>query len=142
MVGFGPARDDSVAVMSREALTARLGRVKEQFLATSDILKVLTSSSSDPDAVFDAVVENARRLLDAATAQIYLVSGETYALARQSGMTDEFLQFVEAHPIRRDRGSLVGRVTIDRTIQRIADVLADREYVRSDAQRVAGFRSM
>jgi len=142
MVGFGESRDDSVAVMSREALTSRLARVKEQFLATSDILKVLTSSSSEPERVFDAVVDNARRLLDAAVAQIYLVRGDTYVLARQSGMTDEFRQFVEAHPIKRDRGTLVGRVTIDRMIQHIPDVLADREYARSDFQRVGGYRSM
>ena len=142
MDGFDEARDESVRVLSREALVARLGQVKEQFRATSDILKVLTSSSSDPDRVFDAVVDNARRLLDAAVAQIYLVKGDTYVLARQSGMTEEFRQFVEAHPIKRDRGTLVGRVTIDRTIQHIPDVLADPEYGRSDFQRLGGYRSL
>ncbi|GAB3074077.1 hypothetical protein GCM10027053_44680 [Intrasporangium mesophilum] len=142
MVGFEEVRDDSVAVMSRAALATRLAQVKEQFRATSDILKVLTSSSSEPSRVFDAVVDNARRLLDAAVAQIYLVKGETYVLARQSGMSEELLQFVQAHPLRRDRGTLVGRVSIDRTIQHIPDVLTDPEYGRSDFQRVGGYRSM
>jgi signal transduction histidine kinase/CheY-like chemotaxis protein len=142
MSGFSGARDDSVAIMSREALAARLSRVKEQFLATSDILKVLTSSSSEPDRVFDAVVDNARRLLDAAVAQIYLVHGDTFTLARQSGMSPDFIHLVEEHPVRRDRGTLVGRVTIDRKVHQIPDVLADPEYGRSDFQRVGGFRSM
>ena len=108
----------------------------------SDILKVLTSSSGDPDKVFDAVVENARTLLNAAVAQIYLVKGATYVLARQSGMSEEHRRLVEEHPIKRDRGTLVGRVTIDRRIHYITDAVADPEYSRSDIQRMAGFRSM
>jgi signal transduction histidine kinase/DNA-binding response OmpR family regulator len=142
MVRFGEAPEDSIAVMSRPALVGRLAQVKEQFRATSDILKVLTSSSGDPDRVFDAVVENARTLLNAAVAQIYLVKGATYVLARQSGMSEEHRRLVEEHPIKRDRGTLVGRVTIDRRIHYITDAVADPEYSRSDIQRMAGFRSM
>ncbi|MBC9820444.1 GAF domain-containing protein [Terrabacter sp. MAHUQ-38] len=142
MVRFGEASEDSIAVMSRQALVGRLAQVKEQFRATSDILKVLTSSSGDPDKVFDAVVENARTLLNAAVAQIYLVKGATYVLARQSGMSEEHRRLVEEHPIKRDRGTLVGRVTIDRRIHYITDAVADPEYSRSDIQRMAGFRSM
>jgi signal transduction histidine kinase/CheY-like chemotaxis protein len=142
MVRSGEAPEDSIAVMSRQALMGRLAQVKEQFRATSDILKVLTSSSGDPDKVFDAVVENARTLLNAAVAQIYLVKGATYVIARQSGMSEEHRRLLEEHPIKRDRGTLVGRVTIDRRIHHITDALADPEYNRSDLQRMAGFRSM
>jgi GAF domain-containing protein len=142
MVWSGEATEDSIAVMSRQALVGRLAQVKEQFRATSDILKVLTSSSGDPDKVFDAVVENARTLLNAAVAQIYLVKGATYVIARQSGMSEEHRRLLEQHPIQRDRGTLVGRVTIDRRIHHIPDAVADPDYSRSDLQRMAGFRSM
>ena len=142
MVRSEEAPEDSIAVMSRQALVGRLAQVKEQFRATSDILKVLTSSSGDPDKVFDAVVENARTLLNAAVAQIYLVQGATYVIARQSGMSEEHRRLLEQHPIKRDRGTLVGRVTIDRQIHHITDAVADPDYNRSDLQRMAGFRSM
>jgi len=142
MVRFEDAPEDSIAVMSRQALLGRLAQVKEQFRATSDILKVLTSSSGDPDSVFDAVVENARTLLNASVAAIYLVKGATYVLARQSGMSEQHRRLIDEHPIKRDRGTLVGRVTIDRQIHYITDALADPEYSRSDIQRTAGFRSM
>jgi GAF domain-containing protein len=141
MVGFGEESGDSGS-LTREALAARLAQVQEQFRATSDILKVLTSSSSEQDRVFDAVVDNASRLLDAAGAQIYLVRGDSYVLARETGMSPELRELVKQRPIRRDRGTLVGRVTIDRTIQHIPDVLADPEYGRSDLLRVGGYRSM
>jgi signal transduction histidine kinase/DNA-binding response OmpR family regulator len=141
MVGFREA-SGGVGAVTREALEAGLAQVQEQFRATSDILKVLTSSSSEQDRVFDAVVDNARRLLAAAGAQIYLVRGDSYVLARETGMKPELRELVKQHPIRRDRGTLVGRVTIDRRIQHIPDVLADPEYGRSDFQRVGGYRSM
>src|SRR4051794_25516897 len=50
------------------ALEVRLAEVQQQFRATSDILKVLTSGASEQTRVFDAVVDNARRLLDAQVA--------------------------------------------------------------------------
>ena len=130
------------AVDRARALEVRLAEVQEQLRATSDILKVLTSSSSEQTRVFDAVVDNARRLLDAQVAQIYLGEGEYYVLARSSGLSEEFVDFVARHPITRDRGTIVGRVTMDRTVHRITDVLADPEYGRSDFQRMGGYRSM
>ena len=115
MTGWGKTRAGDSDALTRAALEARLARAQEQFLATSDILTVLTSSMSNPDRVFDAVVGNARRLLGAAAAQIFLLSGDRYVVARSSGVTPEYARFVAEHPHRRDRGTLVGRVTIDRS---------------------------
>jgi signal transduction histidine kinase/CheY-like chemotaxis protein len=137
---------DDAATRKRGGTEARLAGVQQQLRATSDILRVLTTSTttgtSSRDHVFDAVVDNARRLLDAQVAQIYLVKGDSYVLARSSGLTAEFVDFVAQHPIARDRATLVGRVTIDRTIHQIDDVLADPDYRRTDYQRVGGFRTM
>jgi signal transduction histidine kinase/CheY-like chemotaxis protein len=136
---------DDAATTDRADIEARLAEVQQQFRATSDILKVLTSGvsgTSSRDDVFDAIVDNARRLLDAQVAQIFLVSGDSYVLTRSSGLTPEYLAFVAQHPIARDRSSLVGRVTIDRTVQQIDDVLADPDYRRTDYQRIGGYRTM
>ncbi|MFM6847624.1 MAG: GAF domain-containing protein [Terrabacter sp.] len=123
----------------------RLAEVEQQLRATSDILDVLTrgaSGTASRDDVFGAIVENARRLLDADVAQIFLVQGDTYVLGRSSGLSPEYLDFAAEHPIARDRGTLVGRVTLDRKVQQIHDVLADPEYGRTDYQRLGGFRSI
>jgi signal transduction histidine kinase/DNA-binding response OmpR family regulator len=133
------------ATTDRADTAARLTEVQQQLRATSDILKVLTSSAtgtSSRDHVFDAVVDHARRLLDAQVAQIYLVQGDSFLLARSSGLTAEFVDFVAQHPIARDRATLVGRVTIDRTVHQIEDVLADPDYRRTDFQRVGRYRTM
>ncbi|HET8989252.1 MAG TPA: hypothetical protein VFN43_12110, partial [Humibacillus sp.] len=111
------------------ALEARLAEVQQHLRATSDILKVLTSGAAEQAQVFDAVVNNARRLLHADVAQIHLLKGDEYQIEWSSGHTKEFLEVVNRYPVRRDnRGTLVGRVGMDRTAQQIKDVLADPDY--------------
>ncbi len=139
-------RNDDTIDRHRADLEARLAEAQQQFRATSDVLKVLTSAThtGQPgrDRVFDAVVDNARRLLGAQVAQIYLVDGDSFELARSSGLTPEFVDFVAEHPITRDRTTLVGRVAMDRVVHRIDDVLADPGYGRTDFQRLGGYRTM
>jgi signal transduction histidine kinase/CheY-like chemotaxis protein len=144
MSGFEEAGGETVE--GAHELADRLATTQEQLRASSDILKVLTASTTggaaSRDEVFDAVVDSARRLLGAQVAQIYLVQGDSYVLARSSGLTPEFVDFVSQHPITRDRATLVGRVTIDRQVHQIEDVLADPDYRRTDFQRVGGYRTM
>ena len=105
MSGFEETGDE--AVEGAHQLADRLATTQEQLRATSDILKVLTASTTggaaSRDEVFDAVVDNARRLLGAQVAQIYLVQDDSFVLARSSGLTPEFVDFVSQHPIVRDR---------------------------------------
>ena len=144
MSGFEETGDEAVG--GAHQLADRLATTQEQLRATSDILKVLTASTTggaaSRDEVFDAVVDSARRLLGAQVAQIYLVQDDSFVLARSSGLTPEFVDFVSQHPIVRDRATLVGRVTIDRKVHQIEDVLADPDYRRTDFQRVGGYRTM
>jgi signal transduction histidine kinase len=119
-----------------------LAEAREQLGATNEILAVLARSSGDPEAVFDAIVDNARRLCRAQVAQIHLVEEDRCTIARSVGLTPQFRQFIEQHPIRRDRSTLVGRVSLDRQTLQIADVLADPDYGRQDIQRLVGFRSI
>ncbi|MDQ5839972.1 MAG: GAF domain-containing protein, partial [Chloroflexota bacterium] len=123
-------------------LEVELAETREQLAATSEILSVLASSSSVQDDVFDAIVENARRLCRAQVAQIHVVQGDVYSLARSAGLTPELVEFSAAHPIAQDRGTLVGRVSLDRTTQQIADVLADPGYGRREFQRLGGYRTI
>jgi signal transduction histidine kinase/CheY-like chemotaxis protein len=125
------------------SLEVRLAEAQQQFRATSDILKVLTSGASEQARVFDAVVDNARRLLHADVAQIHLLDGDEYRLEWSSGHTKEFLEVVDLYPVRRgNRGGLVGRISLDRAAQQIEDVLADPEYGLVGLQKLGGYRSI
>lgn len=129
--------DDRLADVRRE-----LAQTREQLAATSEVLAVLGTSGAGRDEVFDAIVERARRLCRADVAQIYTVDGDVFALAREVGMSPEFVSLAHREPVPRDRTTLVGRVSLDATTQQIVDVLADPDYDRPEFQRLGGYRSI
>ncbi len=114
----------------------------EQFNATNEVLRALGRSTSEPDDVLHTIVESARRLCRCQAAQIYLLDDGLFALASAVGLSDEFVRQVTEFPFTVDRGTSVGRAAMDRSIQRVDDVLADPEYARLDAQKLAGSRSL
>jgi signal transduction histidine kinase/DNA-binding response OmpR family regulator len=125
-----------------ERLADELAEVREQLGATSEVLAVIGRSASDLDGVLETVVESARKLCGADAGQVFLVDGDRYQLAYGSGMTAEYREFIANNPVVLDRGTLAGRVGLDRRATQITDVLADPDYGRTDAQRVAGFRTI
>src|SRR5689334_1020294 len=125
-----------------ERLADELAEVREQLSATSEVLAVIGRSASDLEGVLETVVESARKLCGADAGQVFLVDGDRYRLAYGSGMTAEYREFIADNPLVLDRGTLVGRVGLDRQATQIADVLADPDYGRPDLQRVGGFRTI
>ena len=125
-----------------EDLRRDLKDAQEQLRATGEVLKALGRSGSDLEDVLGTVVRSAQDLCRGDAAQLHLFEGGSYRLAWHSGLCDEFRAFMAEHPIVADRATLVGRVGLDRRTQQIADVLADPEYRRTDAQRLGQFRSI
>jgi signal transduction histidine kinase/CheY-like chemotaxis protein len=119
-----------------------LAEAREQLAATSEVLAVIGRSASDLDGVLETVVESARRLCAADVGQVFLVDGDRYQFAHGSGMTPESREFIANNPVALDRGTLIGRVVLDRRATQITDVLADPDYGRPEAQRVAGYRTI
>jgi signal transduction histidine kinase len=125
-----------------ERLRRDLAEAREQQAATSGVLAVLGRATSDLDAVLESVVDSARRLCRADIALIFLLEGDAYRLAFVSGdLTEDNRTYLAQHPLAQDRGTLAGRVGLERRPQQIPDVLADPEYGRPDIQRHGGFRT-
>ncbi len=57
-------------------------------------------------------------------------------------LNTEYADFAAHHPIPRNRGTLTGRVAIERRAQQIDDVLADPDYELPEFQRLGGYRSI
>jgi signal transduction histidine kinase/ActR/RegA family two-component response regulator len=119
------------------------GDVVEQLVAADAVLVALgrSSSDADADAVMTTVAESARRLCRCQGVSIYLLHGEEFELATTVGLPPEFRSYVAAHPIRRDRETMAGRVALDRRIEQVTDVLTDPGY-RRDVQEIAGSRTI
>ena len=108
----------------------------------NEVLIALGRSASDPDAVLDSIVESVRRLCRCEAAAIMLIEGDEFVLASSVGFSDEYVSYVSEHPFKLDRASMLGRVTQDRDIQQIPDVLTDPEYGRQDVQKIVRFRTV
>ena len=122
-------------------LRAELRESREHLEATGEVLTALGRSAADLEGVLGTVVESARRLCRADAAVVYLLEGTAFRLAVASGVSDDYRDYTRQHPFLADRASLTGRVALDRRAQQVADVLADPEYGRTDAQRLGGFRT-
>jgi signal transduction histidine kinase/DNA-binding response OmpR family regulator len=141
LAGQDPATNAGMAA-EIEQLDDELAEAREQLAATSEVLAVIGRSASDLEGVLETVVESARKLCAADAGQVELVDGDRYRLVYGSGITSEYREFIGNNPVVLDRETLVGRVGLDRRAMQITDVLADPDYGRTDAQRVAGYRTV
>jgi PAS domain S-box-containing protein len=122
--------------------TVELGEALEQQTATSEVLKSISHSTFDLDAVLQVLIENATRLASANQGFIFRFDGQVARLAFSYNARPAYRTLIENNPIAPGRGSLVGRTLMERLPVHIPDVLADKEFTWHEAQRAGGFRSM
>jgi signal transduction histidine kinase len=118
----------AVIAIENTRLLNELREALQQQTATADVLKVISRSSFDLQAVLEIVVQNAVRLCDANKGFIYRQEGDSYRVAASYGHSPEFLEIVQRLPIHRDRGSATGRAALERRVVHIHDILADPDY--------------
>jgi GAF domain-containing protein len=118
----------AVIAIENTRLLNELRESLQQQTATADVLKVISRSSFDLEAVLEIVVQNAVRLCDANKGFIYRQEGGSYRVAASYGHSPEFLEIVQRLPIHRDRGSATGRAALERRVVHIHDILADPDY--------------
>ena len=94
----------------------QLTEALEQQTATSEILRVIASSPTDLQPVFDAIVGSAARLCDATFAALHRFDGQVLTFDAQHGMTEpEIQESRRRFPLPPGREIAVGRAILDRT---------------------------
>ena len=116
-------------IHEQQARNRDLTEALEQQTATTEILRVISSSPTDLQPVFDAIVGSAARLCDATFAALHRFDGQVITFEAHHGMTEPEVQETRSRfPRPPDRDIAVGRAILDRRIAHIHDIRRDPEY--------------
>jgi hypothetical protein len=115
--------DQAVIGIENVRLFTETKEALEQQTATSEILRVISSSPTDLRPVLDAVSESAARVCEASDAVILLVEGTQLRAAAHHGKA--FAAAVD-RPATRD--GVAGRAVVDRATIHLPDVLVADDF--------------
>src|SRR5258705_587368 len=126
-----------------DALSRELKEAREQQTATADVLKVISRSAFDLDAVLATLVESAATLCEAERGLIFLRQDNYCRMAANYGFSPELEAFAKANPLPIDGRSTTARAAASGVVVQAIDVLADETQgeLALRYQRLGGHRT-
>ena len=117
--------------------TTDLTESLEQQTATSDVLRVISSSPGDLQPVFEAILEKAVRICDAKFGTINRWDGEALHLVASHNLPPAFAEFRSRTPFRPGSGNPISRMLVTKTVSHIEDLAREQGYLERNASAVA-----
>jgi signal transduction histidine kinase len=117
----------------------------EQQTAMAEILRVISSSPTDVQPVFDTIVRSVARLCDGMFASLHRFDGKLLHWVAQHNFTAEGLEAMRStYPMRPGRETASGRAVIDRAVVHIRDFETDPDAPKTSREisRAFGYRSL
>ena len=121
-----------VAVLTRE-----LSQALEQQAATSEVLQVISSSPSELEPVFQAMLAHATRLCEANFGVLYRFDGHVFHAVALQNAVPALGDYLRREPPRPDPRNALGRVLRTKQPVHITDITAERAYAEREPARVA-----
>jgi GAF domain-containing protein len=132
----------AVIAIENARLLNELRESLQQQTATADVLKVISRSTFDLQAVLDMLIESAVRLCEADMGSINRQHGESFQQVADYGHSPALQAYMDTHPIPAGRASVVGRCMLEKRVVQIPDIEADVEYAFGEGAKLAGLRTM
>jgi transcriptional regulator with GAF, ATPase, and Fis domain len=134
-------------IHERDQALEQLSEALEQQTATSEVLRVISSSPGELGPVFDTVLENATRLCEAHFGILYRFEDDAFRAIALRGAPPAFAKFQQSGPIRPTPVSGLGRIVSTRRPVHITDAMAQQHYIDGDpyvvtAVKLSGSRTL
>jgi GAF domain-containing protein len=127
-------------------LTRERDEALEQQTATSEVLKVISSSPGQLEPVFNAMLENAVRICDAKFGHLWLREGDALRVGATHGAPEAFAAYLRKEPVFRPKLETgMGQLLRTKQLFQIADIAAVPTYgdkLREATIKLAGARSL
>src|SRR6202163_2116848 len=109
----------------------------EQQTATSDVLRVISSSSGDLQPVFKSMLSNALRICEAKFGNLLLFDGKGFTAAEMHNAPAAYVQMYANGPLVPGPNTGLGRIIATKQVVHIADIMAETGRVERDPLRMA-----
>src|SRR6516162_8167030 len=119
----------------------------QQQTATSEVLKVISSSPGELEPVFQALLENATQLCAAKFGNLYLREGDAFRTIAMHNVPPAFAEVRRRDPVIHPApGSALSRLVTTEKVVHVPDITADQAYIDRNpmfvtAVELGGFRA-
>ena len=129
----------AVIAIENTRLLSELRESLEQQTATSEVLRVISSSPGDLDPVFRVMLENATRICDAKFGNLWLSQDDGFLLAATHGIAAEYHEHHQVGVVAHPGPSLpTARAASTLRAVHVADLREDQAYLDRDRVAVIG----
>ena len=128
----------AVIAIENTRLLNELRESLQQQTATSEVLKVISSSPGDLEPVFNAMLANATRICEATFGHLWLFEGNVFRAVAVHG-TRGFVDHMRHHPIidlQNSPGIPLDRLARTRELVHIPDLRTDDSYIRKATPQI------
>jgi GAF domain-containing protein len=129
--------DQAVIAIENVRLFNETKEALERQTATSEVLRVISSSPTDLQPTFQTILASASRLCEANLGLLYRYNGEVWTANAFHGATRAFVDFLSRGPLRPGPKTALARLATEQRPIHIPDILEDAAYEERDPLRVA-----
>jgi signal transduction histidine kinase len=108
--------------------TSELREALEQQTATADVLRVISSSPTDLQPVYDVILENITRLCESNIAALFVYDGDVLFVAGSHGTTTEFGAHLARSRVRPSRETTTRLAALERRVVHVPNLLDDPSF--------------